>query len=570
MQTVFLPKIYTVLKEGYSRKQFVDDFFAGLNVAIVALPLNIAFAIASGVSPDKGLISAIIAGFVISLLGGTRIMISGPLGAFVVTVYSVLSNYGVDGLIISTFLGGVILVIMGFMKFGVAIQYVPYPLSIGLLSGIGILIFISQIKDFLGLTCDPLPADFIPKIVMLAGALHSFDWVSAAVAVATIIILKLWNKIGTPIPGSLVALIIVTIFSIVFSIDVETIGQRFGSFPDSFPMPVMPNIDWSNIHNFVAPAFTFAILGSIIALLTANVGDSMIGARHRANTELIAQGIGNMAVSIFGGIPVSGAVARTNTSARAGGRTPIAGIAHALILLVIMLFLGKFAELVPLSSLAGILVVVSWNMVEWNSLYATFKGPKYDSLVMVTTLVLTVVVSLSIAIEIGMVLAIILFMKRMADLSQIKFKGLISEDQPTDAQMVELPNGVGLYEFSGPLFFGIAHRFNDLRTYATNKDKVIILRMEQVPMIDATGMHHLRMLIKTLKEHQEEILVCGIKHAVWHSLQKEGVLDEIPHSHIHPTFESALEHSRILVSVIGLEDKNYLGDQKKKKKKKDK
>ncbi len=565
MQTVFLPKLYTVLKEGYSRKQFVADFFAGLNVAIVALPLNIAFAIASGVSPDKGLVSAIIAGFVISLLGGTRIMISGPLGAFVVTVYSVLSNYGVDGLIVSTVLGGLILVVMGFMKFGSAIQYVPYPLSIGLLSGIGVLILVSQIKDFFGLSCDTLPSDFIPKVSMLAAAFHTIDILSMGLAILTILILKLWNKLGTPIPGSLVALMIVTVLKLAFSLDVETIGDRFGSFPSEFPSPIMPTIDWGNLPNLVGPAFTFAILGAIIALLTANVGDSVIGARHRANTELIAQGIGNMVVGFFGGIPVSGAVARTNTSARNGGRTPIASIVHALILLLIMLFLGSLAELVPLASLAGILVVVSWNMIEWHSLYAVFKGPKYDALVMATTLILTIVVSLSVAIEIGMVLAIILFMKRMADLTQIKFKGLVADDLPTDAQMVDLPKGVGMYEFSGPLFFGVAHRFNDLRGYATSKDKVIILRMEQVPMIDATGMHHLKMLIDTLHNHEEEVLVCGIKPEVRRMLDKEGVLSTIDKSNVHNDFEAALEHSRILIRLMDIDLKHGGGKMKKKK-----
>ncbi len=556
MQTVFLPKLYTVLKEGYSRKQFVNDFFAGLNVAIVALPLNIAFAIASGVSPDKGLVAAIISGFVISLMGGTRIMISGPLGAFVVTVYSVLSTYGVDGLVISTFLGGLILVVMGLLKFGMAIQYIPYPLSVGLLSGIGILIFVSQIKDFFGLSCGTLPSDFIPKIEMLAGSFHTIDFLSTGLALLTIVLLKLWNKLGTRIPGSLVALVVVTLLSVFFSLDVETIGQRFGEFPDSFPMPVIPHVEWGNLHYFFAPAFTFALLGSIIALLTATVGDSMIAARHRSNTELIAQGLGNMAVSLFGGIPVSGAIARTNTSVRNGGRTPIAGIIHAAILLVIMLFLGSYAETVPLASLAGILVVVSWNMVEWHSLYAIFKGPKHDSVVMVTTLTLTVVVSLSVAIEIGMVLAVILFMKRMADLSQIKFKGLISDDSPADAQMVDLPKGVGLYEFSGPLFFGVAHRFNDLRTSYTYKDKVIILRMEQVPMIDATGLHHLRTLINTLKNHREEVLICEIKPEVREVIDHEGIADLVEVSHIHETFEEAIEHSKLLVEEINLRMKH--------------
>ncbi len=556
MQTVFLPKLYTVLKEGYSRKQFVNDFFAGLNVAIVALPLNIAFAIASGVSPDKGLVAAIISGFVISVLGGTRIMISGPLGAFVVTVYSVLSNYGVDGLIISTFLGGLILVAMGLLKFGMAIQYIPYPLSVGLLSGIGLLILVSQVKDFFGLDCGTLPADFIPKIQMLADSFHTIDFLSTGLALLTIIVLKLWNRIGTRIPGSLVALIFITALAVFFSLDVETIGQRFGTFPDSFPMPIMPSVDWGNLQHFIGPAFTFALLGSIIALLTATVGDSMIAARHRSNTELIAQGIGNMAVSIFGGIPVSGAIARTNTSVRNGGRTPVAGIIHALILLVIMLFLGSYAELVPLAALAGILVVVSWNMVEWHSLYAIFKGPKYDSMVMVTTLVLTVVISLSVAIEIGMVLAVILFMKRMADLSQIKFKGLISDDSPTDAQMFDLPRGVGLYEFSGPLFFGVAHRFNDLRTSYTYEDKVIILRMEQVPMIDGTGLHHLRTLINTLKNHREEVLICEIKPEVYEVLEKEGVVELIGKTHIHDRFDLAVEHSRILVQQINRKNKS--------------
>lgn len=565
MQTIFLPKLYTVLKENYTRKQFTNDFFAGLNVAIVALPLNIAFAIASGVSPDKGLVAAIISGFAISMLGGTRVMISGPLGAFVVTVYSVLSTYGVDGLIISTFLGGVILLVMGLLKFGIGIQYIPYPLSVGLLSGIGVLIFISQIRDFFGLACGNLPTEFIPKIQKLFESMNTISLLSTGVAVLTIVILRLWNRLDSRIPGSLVALVVVTILTWLFNIDVETIGQRFGSFPESFPMPIIPHVDWINLHNYIAPAFTFAMLGAIIALLTANVSDSMIAARHRANTELIAQGIGNMAVAIFGGIPVSGAIARTNTSVRSGGRTPVAGMIHAVILLVIMLFMGSTAEKVPLAALAAILVVVSWNMIERHSMYAIFKGPRHDSVVMVVTFVLTVVVSLSTAIEIGMILAVILFMKRMADLSQIKFKGIISEDSPTDAAMIDLPRGVGLYEFSGPLFFGVAHRFNNLRTSYTYKDKVIILRMEQVPMIDVTGMHHLKTLINTLNNHREEVLICEIKPEVREMLDREKFLDILPQTHIHDTFDKALEHSKALIQQLDAREQAETSKRKTKK-----
>lgn len=556
MQTVFLPKIFTILKEGYSFRQFQNDFFAGLNVAVVALPLNIAFAIASGVGPEKGLVSAIVAGVVLGLLGGTRIMISGPLGAFVVTVYGVLSQYGPEGLMISTLLAGIILVGMGLLRFGVVIQYIPYPLTVGFLSGIGVLILVSQIRDFLGLTTSVLPVEFIPKVMVLIEALPSWQWPSVLIAVVTILVMKIWKRTGSRIPGSLVAIVLVTFLAMWFQLPTETIGERFGAFPSGLPAPDMPSVTWSNFPNYVAPAFTIALLGAILALLTATVSDSMIGARHRSNTELIGQGIANMAVTFFGGIPVSGAIARTNTSAQNGGRTPVAGIVHAAILLVVMLFLGYGAQHVPLAALAGILVVVSWNMVEWYSLYAILKGPGYDAVVMVTTFVLTIVVSLTVALQIGMVLAVILFMKRMSDLTQIRINGLIESDSPSDARMTELPHGVGLYEFSGPLFFGVAHQFNDLRAESKFKDKVIILRMQQVPMIDGTGLHHLRTLIKNLQSHREEVLIAEIRSEVKATLEKEGIVDLVGLSHVHDSFEQAVEHSRAILASAKLKQKN--------------
>jgi SulP family sulfate permease len=464
MDSIFLPKLITVFRKGYTRDQFTRDLLSGTIVGIVALPLAIAFAIASGVGPEKGLITAIVAGFLISLLGGSRVQIGGPTGAFVVIVAGIIASYGIDGLIISTIMAGIIMILFGVLRLGAVIRFIPYPLTVGFTSGIAVLIFTSQIKDFLGLQTGDLPADFINKVALMGQNLHTFSWYAVIIALSTVLITVYWSKITTKVPGSLIALLLSVLSVAIFGLDVETIGSRFGEISGSIPTPSLPNVDMNLIIKHIGPAFTIALLGSIESLLSAVVSDGMIGGRHRSNTELVAQGIANIGSGLFGGIPATGAIARTATNVKNGGRTPVAGIVHAIVLLAIMLFAGKWATYIPLSCLAGILVVVAYNMSEWRSFVSILKGSRYDILVLLTAFLLTVIVDLTIAIQVGMVLAAMLFMKRMADVGEVKPLVSYPSEESDDATMVglKLPENVDVFEISGPMFFGVANKFKEV------------------------------------------------------------------------------------------------------------
>ncbi|MDR2927062.1 MAG: STAS domain-containing protein [Cytophagaceae bacterium] len=542
MEPLFLPKLVTVLKKGYTREQFTRDVMAGVIVGIVALPLAIAFAIASGVGPEKGLITAVIAGFLISLLGGSRVQIGGPTGAFVVIVASIIGAYGIDGLIISTIMAGIILVLFGLLRLGAVIRFIPYPLTVGFTSGIALLIFTTQIKDFFGLQTADLPADFVGKMGVLATSFGSISWAALAIGAMSILITVFWNRVTTRIPGSLIALILSVVLVAISGVEVETIGSKFGEISASVPTPSFPNISWDLIVQHIAPAFTIAMLGAIESLLSAVVADGMIGGRHRSNTELIAQGIANIGSGLFGGIPATGAIARTATNVKNGGRTPVSGIVHAIVLLVIMLFAAKWAKLIPLSTLAGILMVVAYNMSEWRSFKSILKSSRYDVLVLLTAFILTVIVDLTVAIEVGMVLAAILFMKRMADVGEVKQMVSYTKGDRKDPEIldVDLPKDVEVFEISGPMFFGVANKFKELMHRTADKSSIIIIRMRNVPMIDATGIYNFKTMLSDFIHKQKQVILSGVNDDVHKELKRNEIDTLIGKENIYSSFDEAV------------------------------
>jgi sulfate permease, SulP family len=556
---MFRPKLFDTLK-NYTRQQFYKDAMAGLIVGIVALPLAIAFAIASGVSPEKGLVTAIIAGFIISAIGGSRVQIGGPTGAFIVIVFGIVQEYGINGLIISTFIAGIMLILMGLARLGTVIKFIPHPLIVGFTSGIALIIFSSQLKDFFGLQMDTVPADLIEKWRSYTVHFQSINVYAASIAIATIIITFLWPKVTHKVPGSLVAILLTTTVVELFHLPVETIGSRFGNIPSSLPSPVIPDIDFATIKHLIAPAFTIALLGGIESLLSAVVADGMTGGNHKSNMELVAQGTANIFSSLFGGIPATGAIARTATNVKNGGRTPVAGIIHAITLLLIMLFVGKWAALIPMATLAGILVVVAYNMSEWKSFISVAKGPGSDMIVLLTTFLLTVLVDLTVAIEIGMVLAVFLFMRKMIQFSDVSILVRPDDDGTVenDADGInnfKIPNEAEVFEITGPLFFGAAYKFKDAIRHIERAPKVLIIRMRQVPIIDATG-------IKTLKEVYQDSVHRGTK-LILSEVHSEQVLKElkdarllfaIGRANITNTFSEALQRCYKILEQPGVTD----------------
>lgn len=547
---MFTPKLFDTLK-GYNRQQFSKDLMAGLIVGIVALPLAIAFAIASGVSPEKGLYTAVIAGFIISAMGGSRVQIGGPTGAFIVIVYGIVQVHGVNGLIIATFMAGIMLIIMGFARLGAVIKFIPHPLIIGFTSGIAILIFSSQVKDFLGLKMGPVPADFLEKWKSYIESIATVNVYAAAIAAATVAIILLWPKVTHKIPGSLIAILTTTAAMQLLKLPVDTIGSRFGSIPSSLPMPVIPDIDFATIKSLVQPAFTIALLGGIESLLSAVVADGMIGGRHKSNMELVAQGTANIFSALFGGIPATGAIARTATNVKNGGRTPVAGIVHAITLLLIMLFVGKWAAYIPMATLAGILVVVAYNMSEWESFVSVLKGPRSDVAVLLTTFLLTVMIDLTVAIEIGMVLAVFLFMRKMIQFSEVSMLTKDMSNNGKEKEAIEnfsIPPQVEVFEITGPLFFGAAYKFKDAMRFIENPPKVLIIRMRQVPIIDATGISVLKEVYKE-STHRGTKLILSEVHSeqVLKELKDARLLFAIGKANISRSFDAALQRSKQLL-----------------------
>jgi len=524
---------------------------AGVIVGIVALPLAIAFAIASGVSPEKGIFTAIIAGFIISALGGSRVQIGGPTGAFIVIVYGIVQQFGVSGLIIATFIAGILLIIMGLTKLGNAIKYIPYPLIIGFTTGIAVIIFSSEVKDLLGLKMGSVPADFISKWLAYGHHLASVNLYAAAIGIFTLMVVLLWPKITHKVPGSLIAIIVTTFVVSLFHLPVETIGSRFGAIPSSLPKPVIPGVSFAVIQQLIRPAITIALLGSIESLLSAVVADGMIGGNHRSNTELIAQGLANICSSIFGGIPATGAIARTATNIKNGGRTPVAGMIHALTLLVIMLFVGKWAALIPMATLAGILIVVAWNMSELENFISVSKGSKSDAAVLITTFGLTILVDLTVAIEIGMILAAFLFMRKMMQASSVQqavFTGNQVSGELFDSQII--PTGVDVFEINGPLFFGAAYKFKDAMKMLEKPARVLIIRMRNVPVIDATGIRVLKEVNTATKKHGTKLILSEVNSLqVINELKKARLIFQIGKGNIKTTFEEALKRANHLIGA---------------------
>ena len=547
---MLVPKSLTTLR-SYNRSQFSADVVAGVIVGIVALPLAIAFAIASGVTPDRGLYTAIIAGFLISALGGSRVQIGGPTGAFVVIVYGIVQRFGIDGLIVATLMAGVILIVLGVARMGAAIKFIPHPVVVGFTSGMAIIIFTSQVKDFLGLKVANLPAEFIPKWRVIASHLDSIDITTAVISMLALAIMLVWPRVSRRIPGPFVALIVTTVVARVFNLPVETIGTRFGAISASFPHPVVPHVTLDQLRGLVAPAFTIALLAAVESLLSAVVADGMIGGRHRSNMELVAQGIANIVSPLFGGIPATGAIARTATNVKNGGRTPVAGMVHALTLLLITLFFGRWAALIPLATLAAILVVVSYHMSEWRTFRGELTAPKSDVVVLLTTFALTVIIDLTVAIEVGMVLAAFLFMRRMAEVTNISVvtRELADEDgddegDPNAVRDRSVPDGVEVFEINGPFFFGAAEQFKDTLNEVARKPKVLIIRMRAVPAIDATGLHVLQELARRYRREGTLLLLSDVHAQPMFALVRSDILPEIGEENLFGNIDDALNGAR--------------------------
>ncbi|MBI3316241.1 MAG: sulfate permease [Candidatus Omnitrophica bacterium] len=545
------PKLFTTLKD-YSKAQFLSDTIAGLVVGVVAIPLAIAFAIASGLSPEKGLFTAVVAGILISALGGSRVQIGGPTGAFVIIVYGIVQKYGVDGLVFATLLAGVLLILMGYAKLGTIIKYIPHSVIVGFTSGIAVVIFSSQIKDFFGLSMEALPADFIGKWKVMFANIRTVNLYSLAVALFTVLVIACWPRISRRIPGSLVALVVTSVVVSIFQWPVETIGARFGDLPHALPAPQLPVLSWDRVQGLLHPAFTLALLGAIESLLSAVVSDGMIGGRHRPNMELIAQGAANIGSSLLGGMPATGAVARTVTNIKNGGRTPIAGIVHAITVLLALLFLGHWLKHIPLACLAGILVVVSYHMSEWRSFKELLKTTRGGVLVLLSTFFLTVLVDLTVAIEIGMVLSAFLFVKRMAEISEVKFIAReIADDESGEEspiQKIEIPKGVEVYEIKGPFFFGIANKFEEAVRIVAQKPKVRILRLRDVPVMDSTGLYALRSFYHKSKHSGIHLLIAGLHVQPLNEVVKSNLYDLIGEENVLPNIKEALQRANQLIA----------------------
>lgn len=545
------PKLFTTLK-SYSKKQFLDDLIAGIIVAIIALPLSIALAIASGVSPEKGLHTAIIGGFLISMLGGSRVQIGGPTGAFMVIVFGIVTEFGLDGLIIATILSGLIMILFGVLKIGSVIKFIPYPIITGFTSGIALIIFSSQIKDFFGLNIGEVPPEFLEKWEMYIGSFSTLDFQTTFIGIFALGIILLWPKLNKKIPGTLIALIVTAFVVKGFNLEVSTIGTKFGELSSSLPRMKVPTINLEKVQLLLAPAFTIAILGSIESLLSAVVSDGMIGGKHRSNMELVAQGVANMASGLFGGIPVTGAIARTVANIKNGGRTPVAGMVHALVLLLILLLFMPFAKMIPLASLAAVLIIVAYNMSEWREFKELFKAPKSDIIVLLVTFFITVLVDLVVAIEIGVVLASILFIKRMAEVSNVSITKMDASEEDDEFQndLAEKRNNlyatgeIQVYEINGPFFFGAADNFIEATNEIGNRTKTLIIRMRNVPAMDGTALHAFKRMIHMCEHQDIKIMISGINEQPLNTLKKAKLVDCIGENNFYINVEEAIEVAR--------------------------
>jgi SulP family sulfate permease len=555
--SVFKPKLFTSLK-NYSKEKFLTDLMAGIIVGIVALPLAIAFGIASGVSPEKGLVTAIIGGFIVSFLGGSSVQIGGPTGAFIIIVYGIIQQFGLPGLAVATVLAGLMLVGMGVLRLGSVIKFMPYPIIVGFTSGIALVIFTTQIKDLLGLGMESVPADFISKWIAYGEAIGSLNIWSLLTGILSILIIIYSPKVVKKIPGSLIAIIAVTVLVYILKnylgiTGIETIGDRF-EINASLPKPQTVSISLSTINLLLPSAFTIAMLGAIESLLSATVADGITGDRQNSNTELIAQGAANIITPLFGGIPVTGAIARTMTNINNGGRTPVAGIIHAVVLLLILLFLGPLTKHIPMACLAGVLVIVAYNMSEWRTFRSLLKNPKSDIIVLLVTFFLTVIFDLTIAIEIGILLAMVLLVKRLSETSNISVikdeLNMESDAEKTaDNDKLVLPKGVEVYEIEGPFFFGVANKLEGSLQWAgidTKRPKIRIIRMRKVPFMDSTGLHNLESLYRMSKKENIQLILSGVNEKISLLLERSGFADKIGEKNICSNINEALERAREL------------------------
>jgi SulP family sulfate permease len=542
---VLVPKLVTTLKT-YTRPQLVADLTAGVIVGIVALPLAIAFAIASGLTPERGLYTAVIAGLIISALGGSRVQIGGPTGAFVVIVYGIVQEYGVDGLTVATIMAGLLLVGFGLAKLGGAIKFIPFPVVTGFTSGIAIILIVQQLRDVLGIRLESAPPEFIERLTAYGANLDGINPYAVAVSAGTLLILWLWPRVSHRIPAPFVALIATTVLVRVLDLPVETIGARFGEIHAGLPRLSWPSLSFAEGRELVGPALAIAALGAVESLLSAVVADGMIGGRHRSNMELVAQGAANIVAPLFGGMPATGAIARTATNVKSGGRTPVAGIVHALTLLVIFLFFGRMAAVVPLATLAAIVLFVAYRMAEWRVFKSELSAPKSDAIVMVATFLLTVLVDLTIGIGVGMVLAAFLFMKRMAEVTNVTLisrelqEGGSNPDHSGAIYRRKIPPGVEVYEINGPFFFGAAEKFKDTLSEVSKKPKVLIIRMRHVPAIDSTAMHALRDLVRRTRRDGTVVFFSDVHAQPLVALGRSELLDEIGEENLFGNIDEAL------------------------------
>lgn len=551
----FRPKLITSLK-NYNKSKFTSDLMAGIIVGIVALPLAIAFGIASGVSPEKGLITAIVGGLIVSLMGGCNVQIGGPTGAFIVIVYGIIAKFGFEGLALATFMAGVMLLLMGVFKLGSVIKFIPYPIVIGFTGGIALTIFTTQIKDLFGMQIDEVPADFLSKWAVYFQHLDTINPYALAIGIVSIAIIALMPRLSRRVPGSLVAIVLMTVVSFVLRkyagvTSIETIGDRF-TINASLPMPEGLSFNMETINMLLPSAFTIAILGAIESLLSATVADGVTGDRHNSNTELMAQGAANIIVPLFGGIPVTGAIARTMTNINNGGRTPVAGIIHAVVLLLILLFLSPLTKHIPMACLAGVLVMVSYNMSEWRTIRSMMHNPKSDVAVLVTTLALTVIFDLTIAIEVGLVMAILLFMKRVMESTQItviRDQMEVHHDGERHDEQLTIPESTEVYEIEGPFFFGIANKFDEaMRRVGGNKSHIRVVRMRKVTFIDSTGIHNLEIFIRQSHKENRVVILSGVNEAVHRALEKAGVCRLVGEENVCNHIDKALARAAEVVA----------------------
>jgi len=549
MKWHLIPKLFTVLKEGYTLKIFSKDLTAGVLVGILSLPMSIAFAIASGVRPEQGLYTGIVAGFLIALFGGSRVQISGPTGAFVILVYSIVQQYGYDGLVVATFMAGILLLVMGLVGLGKAIQFIPYPVTIGFTSGLALVLCTGQVRDLLGLPLSSIPAQFVSRWHTYFTHINLVNPYAFSLACLGILIVIFWPKITKNLPGSLVAIFITTALVHALDLPVETIGSRFGSVPNTLPSPHFPTLSWELITQMISPAIAIALLAGIESLLSAVVADGMTGKRHRSDMELFAQGIGNIASSLFNGIPATGAIARTATNIKNGGQTPVAALVNAATLFCIMLFLGKWVALIPMATLASVLMVVAYNMSEWRHFASLLKSPKQDIAVLLTTFLLTVFVDLTTAIEAGIILAAFLFISNLVKNSRAKHlkESLLESEDPNDPLAISLrsvPEDIEVFEIYGPFFFAATEKFKNALGSINRIPKVLILRMRHVPTIDASGIRALDDILAKSKREKTQLFLSGVKPHLLHILKRSGFLGRLEEKNAFSNIDLALQAAR--------------------------